>query len=123
MTSQQAIDVFNALASDVRLPLFRLLVRHAPEGLVAGEIAAHLGQTHTNLSFHLKELVHVGLITREKEGRCVRYRADIPLMLETVAYLTDQCCAGHPELCRRFRAASPVPQGVLPDLPGVNGQG
>ena len=114
MEVTRASTLFEALSSPVRLQLFRLLVRYAPEGLVAGEIAKHLQLPGTNLSFHLKGLLHAGLITVEKEGRFLRYRANIPLMLETITYLTEECCAGHPEQCEKFRAQSTVAAAVLP---------
>lgn len=99
METKQASTIFEALSADVRLGMFRLLVKYAPGGLVAGEIATMLNVTNTNLSFHLKELLHTGLITMEKEGRFSRYRANIPLMMETVAYLTEECCSGNPNRC------------------------
>jgi hypothetical protein len=49
----------------------------------------------TNLSFHLKNIVHSGLAGMEREGRNTRYKANIPLMLETIAYLTAECCSGN----------------------------
>lgn len=114
MDVTQASTLFEALSSGVRLELFRLLVRFAPDGLVAGEIARHLQIPATNLSFHLKGLLHTGLISVEKEGRFLRYRANIPLMLDTIAYLTEECCAGHPERCAQYREQSPVAAAVLP---------
>lgn len=114
MEVAHASTLFEALSSPVRLQLFRLLVRFAPDGLVVGEIAKHLQIPGTNLSFHLKGLLHTGLITVEKEGRFLRYRANIPLMLETIAYLTEECCAGSPEQCVKFRAQSTVAAGMLP---------
>ena len=119
METKQASTIFEALSSDVRLSLFRLLVKYAPGGLVAGEIAKHLRVTNTNLSFHLKELMYVGLITMEKEGRFLRYRANIPVMLDTIAYLTAECCSGHPDQCRNYRAASSVSHAVLPECGSV----
>ena len=115
METRQATTIFEALSSDVRLDLFRLLVKYAPEGLVAGEIAKRLNVANTNLSFHLKELLHAGLITVEKEGRFLRYRANISAMLDTIGYLTAECCTGNPEQCRSYRAASPVALAVLPE--------
>ena len=114
METKQATTIFEALSSGVRLDLFRLLVKYAPSGLVAGEIAKHLNVTNTNLSFHLKALLYAGLVTMEKEGRFLRYRASIPIMLDTIAYLTAECCSGHPEECRNYRAASAVSPTVLP---------
>ena len=99
MEKTTATTVFESLASGVRLDVFRLLVRQGPEGLVAGEIAAELELPPTNLSFHLKALTQAGLLTVVQEGRYQRYRANIALMVELIAYLTDECCAGHPEAC------------------------
>ena len=99
MEKVTATTVFESLASGVRLGVFRLLVRQGPEGLVAGEIATALGLPATNLSFHLKALTQAGLLSVTQEGRYQRYRAHIALMVELIAYLTDECCAGHPEAC------------------------
>ena len=99
MEKTTATTVFESLASGVRLDVFRLLVRQGPEGLVAGEIAAELELPPTNLSFHLKALTQAGLLTVVQEGRYQRYRANIALMTELIAYLTAECCAGNPSLC------------------------
>ena len=114
MNTQQACKVFEALSSDIRLMIFRLLVRNAPDGLVAGDIARFLDLPATNLSFHLKGLLQCGLVSVEREGRFMRYKASIPLMLETIAYLTAECCTGKPECCRKFREDSTVNPDFLP---------
>ena len=106
MKTKTAIAVFEVLTSEARLAIFRLLVKYAPNGLVAGDIARRLKVTNTNLSFHLKALLHAGLITMEKEGRFLRYRANIPVMLDTIAYLTAECCSGRLEECRGCEASS-----------------
>jgi DNA-binding transcriptional ArsR family regulator len=95
MQAEAAATVFEVLASEARLDVFRLLVRYAPDGLVAGDIARMLDIPKTNLSFHLKALVHGKLASRQREGRNTRYRANIALMLETIAYLMAECCAGN----------------------------
>ena len=79
--------------------MYRLLVRHGPEGQVAGQIASTLDLPAANLSFHLKAMTQAGLVSVEQEGRFQRYRANLPLMADLVAYLTAECCAGHPERC------------------------
>lgn len=114
MESKKASIIFEALSSDVRLDLFRLLVKNAPDGLVAGDIAKQLDVPSTNLSFHLKAIVQSGLTDVEREGRFMRYKANIPLMLEIVGYLTSECCAGNPEACQKFRDESSVAAGILP---------
>lgn len=99
MDKTTATSIFESLASGIRLDIYRLLVRQGPEGLVAGEISAHLALPPTNLSFHLKALTQAQLLSVEQEGRFQRYRANLPLMLNLIDYLTAECCAGHPEKC------------------------
>jgi ArsR family transcriptional regulator, arsenate/arsenite/antimonite-responsive transcriptional repressor len=106
MDQTTAIGMFESLSSPVRLDVYRLLVRRGPEGMVAGDISAALDLPPTNLSFHLKTLTRVGLLSVTQEGRYQRYRANIPLMAELIAYLTEECCAGHPELCVDVSALS-----------------
>ena len=94
MDKTTAVTVFESLASGVRLDIFRLLVRAAPDGCVAGQIAAELDLPPTNLSFHLKALTQSRLLTVEQEGRYLRYRANTTLMFGLVDYLTAECCSG-----------------------------
>ena len=82
--------------------------------MVAGEIATTLDVPPTNLSFHLKALIQARLLTVEQEGRFQRYRANLPLILDLIAYLTEECCAGHPEQCAGMPAASSCCEAVLP---------
>jgi len=116
MDEATATTVFESLASGVRLDVFRLLVRHGPDGLVAGDIAAKLDLPPSNLSFHLKALSHAHLVTAGQEGRFQRYRANIALVADLIAYLTEECCAGQPEQCLDLRPASRDSEaGVEPD--------
>ena len=108
MLQASALAIFESLSSGVRLDVYRLLVERGPEGMVAGEIA--------NLSFHFKALLQSGLLTVEQEGRFQRYRANIPLMLDLIAYLTEECCAGHPEQCADMRQAAGCAAVLLPSL-------
>lgn len=99
MDKETALSVFESLSSGVRLDIYRLLVQKGPDGLVAGDIAAILAVPPTNLSFHLKALTHSRLLAVQQEGRYQRYRANIPLMIGLIGYLTEECCSGHPERC------------------------
>jgi ArsR family transcriptional regulator len=110
------LQVFEALSSGVRLDVFRLLVQAGATGRVAGEIAATLDVPPTNLSFHLKTLLAAGLVSVEQEGRFQRYRANIPLMLDTIAYLTAHCCGDDAEECARLRDRVPGIETVLPKI-------
>lgn len=99
MNKLTATSVFESLSSGVRLDVFRLLVKKGLDGMVAGEIATTLELPPTNLSFHLKALTQARLLTVQQEGRYQRYRANIPLMLDLIAYLTEECCYGNPQQC------------------------
>ena len=116
MNKEIATKVFESLASGIRLEVYRLLVKTGLEGMVAGQIASELAIAPNNLSFHLKAMTHAGLLSVAQEGRFQRYRANIPLMLELIAYLTEECCAGHPEQCASLRNASGCSPTVLPAL-------
>ena len=99
MDKQLATTIFESLASGIRLDVFRLLVKRAPTGLVAGEISTLLAIPPTNTSFHLKAMTHAGLLNVTQEGRYQRYRANLAIMQELIVYLTAECCTGHPEHC------------------------
>jgi len=109
-----ATAVFESLASGIRLDVYRLLVRKGAEGMVAGEIASALDIPPTNLSFHLKALTQARLATVEQEGRFQRYRANMPLMLDLIGYLTAECCAGRPEQCVDASAVLPHARRAAP---------
>ena len=117
MEKASATAVFESLASGIRLDVYRMLVRKGPQGLVAGEIASALDIPSTNLSFHLKALAQARLVTVEQEGRFQRYRANMPLMLDLIAYLTAECCAGHPEQCVDVSASLPRGKRVAAPAP------
>lgn len=101
-----ATTIFESLSSGVRLDVYRLLVKKGTEGMVAGEIASALDIPPTNMSFHLKALTQAQMLSVTQEGRFQRYRANIPLMLDLIAYLTEECCGGHPEQCADLRPTS-----------------
>lgn len=105
MEREQAIRIFESFSSGVRLDIYRLLVRESPEGLVAGQIGTALGLASNKASFHLKEMTYAGLLTVTAEGRFQRYRAQLVLVQDLIAFLTAECCAGHPDRC--FVAPSP----------------
>lgn len=94
MEEKAAVTALAALAQGMRLRVFRALVGAAPGGLTPGELSALLGVPGSTLSFHLKELMHAGLVTQEREGRKLIYRPAIAQMNDLLAYLTAHCCQG-----------------------------
>jgi ArsR family transcriptional regulator len=90
-----AVLALAALAQEARLRIFRALVGAGPLGLTPGALAATLGLPASTLSFHLKELVHAGLASQEREGRHLIYRPAIGHMNALLGYLTAHCCQGN----------------------------
>lgn len=94
MEEIEAVTALSALAHEARLRVFRALVVVGEEGLTPGVIAQALAMPAATLSFHLKELVHAGLVTQERASRNLIYRAAYPRMNALLAYLTENCCQG-----------------------------
>lgn len=96
MDETTAVAALAALAQGARLRVFRALVGAGPEGMTPGALSALLDIPASTLSFHLKELVHAGLVGAERDGRNLHYRPALGRMNELLAYLTDHCCGGEP---------------------------
>ena len=99
MEKESAIDMFGALAQGTRLDAFRLLVRHEPEGLAAGEVARQLDTPQNTMSSHLAVLSRAGLIQSERHSRSIIYRADLSQLKALTLFLVKDCCDGRPEVC------------------------
>ncbi|MBL0150087.1 MAG: helix-turn-helix transcriptional regulator [Ideonella sp.] len=104
MEEQDVVKALAALAQSSRLQVFRALVVAGPSGMTPGTMADGLGVPAATLSFHLKELMHAGLVSQERVGRNLIYRAAFDRMSELLAYLTHHCCQG--EGCAVPSAAS-----------------
>ena len=100
MDKKSAMGALAALGQETRLEIFRLLVRAGAEGVPAGEVAARLGAVQNTVSSHLRILAQARLIRPERDGRIVRYVADMTGFRDLLAYLMEDCCNGAPELCR-----------------------
>lgn len=94
MEEQDVIKSLAALAQPVRLRVFRALVVAGPAGLTPGSLSEQLDVPPTSLSFHLKELMHAALVSQERDGRNLIYRAAFPHMTDLIGYLTEHCCQG-----------------------------
>ena len=94
MKETMIVRALAALAQEARLRIFRALVVAGSSGLNPGDLASELDVAPATLSFHLKELTNAGLITQERQGRYLVYRASFESMNELLAYLTENCCQG-----------------------------
>lgn len=106
MEQQDAIRSLAALAHGLRLEVYRLLVVAGHVGMTPGAIAARLEVPGATLSFHLKELMHAGLVLQERDGRHLIYRAAFAHMNALLGFLTANCCQG--EACLETTAAGGV---------------
>ncbi|WKB55913.1 ArsR/SmtB family transcription factor [Eleftheria terrae] len=94
MEEVDVVRALAALAQPIRLRVFRALVVAGPQGLTPGVMGEQLGVAAATLSFHLKELMHARLVSQERDGRHLIYRAGYEQMNGLLAYLTDHCCQG-----------------------------
>jgi len=96
MQEADALCSLAALAQAVRLRTFRVLVVAGSEGLTPTALCEQLDVAPNALSFHLRELTQAGLVTQERQGRHLIYRAAFGQMNTLLEYLTRNCCQGQP---------------------------
>ena len=94
MDQKNVIRSLAALAHAHRLQIFRALVVAGAQGMTPGVMAEGSGIPAATLSFHLKELMNAGLVTQERQGRNLLYRASFTHMNALLGYLTENCCQG-----------------------------
>jgi ArsR family transcriptional regulator, arsenate/arsenite/antimonite-responsive transcriptional repressor len=85
-------DMFAALGAEPRLQIVRLLLSAHPNGMVAGEIQGELGATASTLSHHLEKLKNEDLVTVQREGTYLRYRANSEVLQDLLTFLYAECC-------------------------------
>ena len=92
MDENAAVASLAALAQGMRLRVFRALVGAGPQGLTPGALSATLDVPASTLSFHLKELMHAGLVSQQRDGRHLIYRPALEQMNALLSYLSAHCC-------------------------------
>jgi ArsR family transcriptional regulator len=118
MDIPEATATLAALAQPTRLEAFRLLVKHEPAGLPAGEIARMLDVPQNTSSTHLAILVNAGLANSRRNGRSITYRADLERFRRLTVFLLKDCCNGRSEVCTPLvaeLASCCEPKGVSAD--------
>jgi ArsR family transcriptional regulator len=99
MDQKRAIEALTALAQPTRLDVFRRLVKVHPDEIAAGEIARACKVPHNTMSTHLAVLTRAGLVAVRREGRMMRYAADLDGFRSVVGFLMRDCCNGRAEIC------------------------
>jgi ArsR family transcriptional regulator, arsenate/arsenite/antimonite-responsive transcriptional repressor len=82
----RAARLFHALSDETRLAVIEML--RDGERCVC-DLQTDVGAAQSRLSFHLKVLKDVGLVTDRKQGRWVHYALDRETFAELEALLTD----------------------------------
>jgi ArsR family transcriptional regulator, arsenate/arsenite/antimonite-responsive transcriptional repressor len=108
MESEQAILALAALAQSTRLAVFRLLVKHEPEGLAAGDIARAVAVPQNTMSAHLAILARAGLVMSERKSRSIIYRANLVAFQDLTSFMVEDCCGGRAEQCAPTAECKPA---------------
>ncbi len=104
MDNELAVRCFSALGHPRRLEVLRLLIRHGPGGLNAGDIARAFGQPGSTMSAHLRILSDAGLISSERKGREIYFAPDMDRLRGLVLFLVADCCGGEAVKCEPLLA-------------------
>ncbi|MEM7728879.1 MAG: helix-turn-helix domain-containing protein [Pseudomonadota bacterium] len=98
MDKSLALTVCTALGQSVRMDVVRALVRAGDDGLPAGVIADAVGVSHNLLSSHLGRLGAAELVSSERRGRSIIYRARYDTLRGLLAFLMHDCCQGRADV-------------------------
>jgi ArsR family transcriptional regulator, arsenate/arsenite/antimonite-responsive transcriptional repressor len=85
-------DMLSAMGTEPRLRIIRLLLSAHPEGMVVGEIGEELEIPNSTLSHHLEKLKNEDLVSVQREGTFLRYRANTEGLQELLGFLYAECC-------------------------------
>ena len=85
-------DMLSAMGAEPRLRIIRLLLSACPDGLVVGEIQEELGIPPSTLSHHLDKLKNEDLVTVERQGTYLWYKANAEALRDLLSFLYAECC-------------------------------
>ena len=92
MDTKDCIKLLNTLGQETRMEAFKLLLKHEPIGLAAGEVARQLGHPQNSVSMQLKLLSDANLVITKRDGRSIIYRSNTEKLSELIKYLASECC-------------------------------
>lgn len=99
MEMSAATTAFAALSQPTRLRALKQLLQAGTAGVNSGDLGARLGIRPNTMSANLSVLAAAGLVRASREGRAVRYFADLDGVRGLLSYLMQDCCGGTPGLC------------------------
>ncbi|MEM7496446.1 MAG: helix-turn-helix transcriptional regulator [Pseudomonadota bacterium] len=110
MHTNEVLAALSALGHPRRLEAFRLLVTMGEQGLLAGEVADRLQAKQNTMSTNLSVLLRAGLVRAVREGRGVRYSANMDTFARMLQFLITDCCSGNPKSHRVLTELVATPQ-------------
>ncbi len=99
MNNKKAVNLLSILGSDIRLPIFRMLIQAGKSGLNPGYIGEKLDIKSNKLAFHLKNLKKHNLVSSKKNGRELIYFTNYKTIQNLVDFLFENCCKGDDKDC------------------------
>jgi predicted transcriptional regulator len=99
LDSKIAVNLLSLLGSDIRLSIFKMLIKAGKCGLKPTYISETLDIKPNKLSFHLSGLKKSQLIDYTKKGRELTYFANYQTINQLVEFLFENCCDGDKEDC------------------------
>lgn len=90
--SARYADMFAAIGTEPRLRIMRLLLSAHPEGMIAGDVQAEMGIPASTLSHHLEKLRVEELVSVERKGTFLWYRANTETLQDLLGFLYAECC-------------------------------
>lgn len=92
METDRAAEIFFGLGDPLRLQLYLALLS-APDGLLVSELALHSSRQLATVSSALSTMRRAGLVSSTNEGTRRRYRAELRIVNEAVAWLLSAGCS------------------------------
>lgn len=93
MKIDDAAKRLEALGNTTRLKIYRALIRAGHAGIPAGKLSEKLKVGASTMSYHLKELMAVGLVSQRREGVTLFCHAEYDTMQDLLDFLVAECCA------------------------------
>ena len=98
MNTPEVAQILSAIGQPTRLDILRFVAPYSrgdtADGVAAGDISRWLGMPPATVSFHLKDMTYKGLLTQERRGRSIHYKADLDALVKALDYLVSEVCGG-----------------------------
>jgi len=94
MDQALAVRCLASISHEGRLALIRRLIKAGPTGMCSGDLAAAANINASTASAQLLVLSNSGLVSSNRRGKQMIYRADYDRFQRLISFLMEDCCAG-----------------------------